>query len=484
VPASADDLQGEAHITCEAALFREPAGLEMAMKYCHVCQLSISETATFCATCGARVPDPAATQESITPTASAAAATAPVEATAPPVEKPIASPALATIAVASPQPTVTAASPSGFVERLASPPVPVLISPQGVLVVAPPGAAGAAPSTGSAPATATAFPARPAMAFPATTGREPAPPTATGSAPAAPFTTGGAPEPPTSPQPATATEAAPAQAAEPAPVACRICGRSVPASEDDDVCHSCRADLDLFVAAGAPESAGVSLAGSAAANGRQRVTAGNAIYSALADDDTCPACRAMDGRETSDIAVAAGWAPNRQCRSPQGCRCAVFYEHESLVAGEVSAFIAYAAAHGLHVTVPAVSAFHDETRRIRQAADRLDDASRSLAEARTLEKIDPEQAVTRYREAIDCLMACGESPLDERRVRRDLPLAFNRLTLVLKALGRRPEALDEIERAAAMGILDRDDCGRKADRDALLNRRQRLRESLTAGATA
>ncbi len=246
------------------------------------------------------------------------------------------------------------------------------------------------------------------------------------------------------------------------------------------MCHACRADLDLFVAAGASESAGVSLAGNVSTGGRQRLTASNAIYSALADDDTCPECRAMDGRETSDIAAAAGWAPNRQCRSPQGCRCAVFYEHESLAAGEEPAFIDYVAAHGLHVTAPAVSAFRGETHRLRQTAAHLDDASRSLAEARTLEKVDPQQAVARYRRAIDSLLACGQEPLDERCVRRDLPLAFNRLTLVLKALGRRSEALDEIERAVATGILERDDCGRKADRDALLNRRRRLQEGLTA----
>ncbi len=30
--------------------------LEVAMKYCHDCGLSIGETATFCATCGALVP--------------------------------------------------------------------------------------------------------------------------------------------------------------------------------------------------------------------------------------------------------------------------------------------------------------------------------------------------------------------------------------------------------------------------------------------
>jgi hypothetical protein len=250
------------------------------------------------------------------------------------------------------------------------------------------------------------------------------------------------------------------------------------------VCRACRGDLALFLAAGAQESAGVSLAGSPAASGRERVTISNAIYSALADGDTCPECRAMDGRETSDIAAAATWAPHRHCRSPQGCRCAVFYEHESLAEDEERAFIDYAAAHGLHVTAPAVCAFHDEQSRIgRRAAGRLEDASRSLAEARTLEKDDPQQAVIRYRQAIDSLVAYGESPLDERRVRRDLPLAFNRLTLVLKALGRQGEALDEIDRAAGLGILERDDCGRKADRDALTNRRRRLREGLATTAT-
>ena len=259
------------------------------------------------------------------------------------------------------------------------------------------------------------------------------------------------------------------------PAACSLCARAATAVEDG-VCPACRDDLALFLAAGAEGSGGVSLAGSLPATGRERVTVSNAIYSALADDDTCPECRAMDGRETNDLAAAATWAPHRHCQSPQGCRCAVFYEHESLAADEELAFIEYAAARGLHVTAPAVSAFHDEARK---AGGHLEDASRSLDEARTLEKHDPQQAVTRYRQAIESLMAYGESPLDERRVRRDLPVAFNRLTLVLKALGREDEALEEIDRAAGLGILERDDCGRKSDREALRHRSRRLRERRT-----
>lgn len=329
--------------------------LEMVMNYCHNCQLSIGETATFCATCGALVPVGAAAQES---------------------------------AASSVEPA------------------------------APPAASSAASLDSSAPAV-----------------------------------TG--------------------------PAACSLCGRAATAVEDG-VCPACRDDLALFLAAGAEGSGGVSLAGSLPATGRERFTVSNAIYSALADDDTCPECRAMDGRETNDLAAAATWAPHRHCQSPQGCRCVVFYEHESLAAGEERAFVDYAAARGLHVTAPAVSAFHEEARKAEHKADEhLEDASRSLDEARALEKHDPRQAVTRYREAIESLMAYGESPLDERRVRRDLPVAFNRLTLVLKALGRDDEALAEIDRAAGLGILERDDCGRKADREALRHRSRRLRERRT-----
>ncbi len=340
------------------------------MKYCHNCELSIGETATFCATCGALVPVEAEIQEPAAPP------TAPVTPSA-----------LASVSSSASAPASPPAAPS------ASPP----------------------------------------------------------ASPAAEMT---------------------------APAACRLCGRAAAAAEDG-ICPACRDDLALFLATAAEGAVGVSLAGSVPATGRERVTACNAIYSALADGDTCPECRAMDGRETNDLAAAATWAPHRHCRSRLGCRCAVFYEHESLAAGEKRAFIDYAAARGLHVTAPAVSAFHDEARR---AGSRLEDASRSLDEARTLEKHDPRQAVTRYREAIESLMAHGESPLDERRVRRDLPVAFNRLSLVLKALGREDEALAEIDRAAGLGILERDDCGRKADREALRNRGRRLRERRRATA--
>jgi hypothetical protein len=367
------------------------------MRYCHNCALSISETATFCATCGALAPCEPQPQECEAPPTQPAAA--PVEAS-PPLVAPAPHVAPSAEAPTPPMESVAPASP----EALESP---------------------AASAITTAPAGAT-------------------------------------------------------------PASCRLCGRTAPALEADGVCPACRSDLTLFVAAHpVDEAVVVSLAGSGAATGRGRVTVSTAIYSAFADDDTCPECRAMDGRETGDIAAAATWAPNPHCHSPQGCRCAVFFEHESLSADEEHAFIDFAASHGLHVTAPAVAAFHDERRtNDRLAQRRLADIARLLGAARTLEKSDPQQAVAGYRRAIEALLSCGEAPLDERRVRRDLPLAFNRLTLTLKALGRQGEALDEIDRAAALGVLERDDCGRKADRDALRNRSRRLREAVAATLTA
>jgi len=261
--------------------------------------------------------------------------------------------------------------------------------------------------------------------------------------------------------------------------ACRLCGREEPAVDAAGACPDCRAAIALFVAAEPRESLAVTLATSDAGPAGQRLTIANAIYSALADDDTCEHCRALDGRETTDVAVAATWAPNPHCGNPAGCRCLVFFEHESLAADEQQQFVDYAADHGLQVTAPAVAAFHDEQRRRRQQIDRhLEEVAGLLRDARPLERSSPQRAVALYRKAVDGLLACGEAPLDERRVRRDLPLAFNRLTLVLQVMGRGAEALDEFDRAASLGLFARDDCGRKSDREALSNRGRRLRERL------
>ena len=106
--------------------------------------------------------------------------------------------------------------------------------------------------------------------------------------------------------------------------------------------------------------------------------------------------------------------PGRQTRSatsPAGCRCLVFFEHESLSVDEEREFVDYAAGRGLRVTAAAVAAFHEEKRsRLESQVDqRLDEASGLLREARTLEKSDPREAVALYRKAV-------ESPSGLRRV--------------------------------------------------------------------
>ena len=281
----------------------------------------------------------------------------------------------------------------------------------------------------------------------------------------------------------TATFCATCGAPAPPAASCTLCGAAAPDAGPGGLCDACRARLELLVAPAPDERPAVSPA--RAAGHGTHVTVANAIYSAVADQDTCPACAAMDGRETTDAAVAAGWAPNPHCSAPGGCRCAVFFEHEWLAVGEEAAFVAFAAGHALGADAAAVAAFHAEQCVRREQIDRqLGEASEALARARAFEKTDPAEAASLYRRATELLLACGETPLDERAVRRDLPAAFNRLSLVLKNLGRDDEALEAVDRAAALGLLERADCGRKADRDALRNRARRLRERVAEPVSA
>jgi zinc-ribbon domain len=266
---------------------------------------------------------------------------------------------------------------------------------------------------------------------------------------------------------------------EPVPVAasCRLCHGASPDLAPDDLCETCRERIALLVAETPDERPAVSLAGRGPVADAAHVTVANAIYSAVADEATCPACAAMDGSETSDIAAAEGWAPNARCSAPGGCRCAVYFEHGWLVAGEESAFVEFAAGRGLPVGAATVAAFHAEQLRRRERIDcQVSEATELLTQARTCEKDEPQEAVALYDRAIELLLACTETPLDEPAARRELPLAFNRLSLVLKKTGRDTEALEAIDRAAALGLLGRVDCGRKADRDALIKRGRRLRE--------
>jgi hypothetical protein len=112
------------------------------------------------------------------------------------------------------------------------------------------------------------------------------------------------------------------------------------------------------------------------------------------------------------------------------------------------------------------------------ASRRLRDAALPMHEAGDLEKTDPERAVTLYRESILRFLEATADPLDHGLVRHDLLVAFDRLSLVLKREGQPEEALEEIESAASLGLLDCQDHGIKGHREALKKRRGSLRRSL------
>ena len=63
-------------------------------------------------------------------------------------------------------------------------------------------------------------------------------------------------------------------------------------------------------------------------------------------------------------------------------------------------------------------------------------------------------------------------------MRHDLLLIFDRLSLLLKRHGLPVEALEEIECAASLGLLDCQDYGVKGHREALTKRRESLRRAL------
>ena len=105
-----------------------------------------------------------------------------------------------------------------------------------------------------------------------------------------------------------------------------------------------------------------------------------------------------------------------------------------------------------------------------------------MHEARDCETTDPAKAVALYREAILALLEAAADPLDREEVRHDLLVIFDRLSLVLKREGLPKEALEEIDCAASLGLLDCRDQGIKGHREALRKRRESLHRVLEAEA--
>jgi hypothetical protein len=115
---------------------------------------------------------------------------------------------------------------------------------------------------------------------------------------------------------------------------------------------------------------------------------------------------------------------------------------------------------------------------------RVRDAALPMREAGDIEKTDPERAVALYRESILCFLEAAADPLDQETVRHDLLVVFDRLSLVLKRQGQPEEALEEIDSAASLGLLDCRDRGVKGHREALAKRRESLRHTLGGGSAS
>ena len=115
---------------------------------------------------------------------------------------------------------------------------------------------------------------------------------------------------------------------------------------------------------------------------------------------------------------------------------------------------------------------------------RVRDAALPMREAGDFEKTDPERAVALYRESILRFLEAAADPLDQETVRHDLLAVFDRLSLVLKREGQPEEALEEIDSAASLGLLDCRDHGIKGHREALTKRRESLRRALDGGSAS
>ena len=112
---------------------------------------------------------------------------------------------------------------------------------------------------------------------------------------------------------------------------------------------------------------------------------------------------------------------------------------------------------------------------------RVRDAALPMRQAGEVEKTDPARAVALYRDSILNYLEAAADPLDQERVRHDLLVIFDRLSLVLKREGQPQEALEEIESAASLGLLDCQDHGVKGHREALKKRRESLQHALDGG---
>jgi hypothetical protein len=166
--------------------------------------------------------------------------------------------------------------------------------------------------------------------------------------------------------------------------------------------------------------------------------------------------------------------PNPNCAVPGGCHGGSLFEEVSLDAGEVRAFLECAVEHILPLTAQSVAEFR-ELRSQDPVTSRLHAASVDAHQATTWEEVDAPFAAVLYRQAAVRFLESSEDPLESQGVRRELLFIFDRLSNLLEKSGLHAEALEEIDCAASLGLLDYREGRVEGHREALIRRRDGLR---------
>jgi hypothetical protein len=102
---------------------------------------------------------------------------------------------------------------------------------------------------------------------------------------------------------------------------------------------------------------------------------------------------------------------------------------------------------------------------------RITEAEEPIHEAWSRRVSDPDRAVALYRQSIHRFLDLDEDTLDSAQARKALLFVFDRLSDLLQSNGRHEEALEAVEWATSLGLLDDDDAETKSHRDALRRRR-------------
>ena len=109
---------------------------------------------------------------------------------------------------------------------------------------------------------------------------------------------------------------------------------------------------------------------------------------------------------------------------------------------------------------------------------RMAEVSGLLRDASACEATDAARAADLYRKAIFACLEATEDPLGSEDVRRDLLCGFDRLSGMLEREGIPAEALDVVDSAASLGLLDGRQAADQERLDLLRDRRESLRHIL------